>query len=125
MLGFARLDTETVMGMARPHFGRIVAGMAEDNVACVGYVVFYGARYVPFLTVAEVSNLTWYVMTAYTMFNVFLPKMLEMSPGGAVPDGTDGNTLEGTMWDVVIFTIGGLPRSYRTSRFFTPPSFFF
>lgn len=52
----------------------------------------------------------WCTMAlAYTMFNVFLPKMLEMSPGGAAPDGTAGNTLEGTMWDVVIFTIGGCP----------------
>lgn len=42
---------------------------------------------------------------AYTMFNVFLPKMLEMNTGGR----EDEKTLEETMWDVVIFTIGGCP----------------
>ena len=43
------------------------------------------------------------------MFNVFLPKMLEMHPGGAVPGETEEKSLEGTMWDIVIFTIGGCP----------------
>lgn len=42
---------------------------------------------------------------AYTMFNVYLPKLLEArSAAGAAP-----KTLEGTLWDVVIFTIGGCP----------------
>jgi hypothetical protein len=39
------------------------------------------------------------------MFNVFLPKLLEMrssEPGGA-------KTLEDNLWDVMIFTIGGTP----------------
>lgn len=40
------------------------------------------------------------------MFNVYLPKMLEMNTGvvGAIP-----KTLEETMWEVVIFTIAGCP----------------
>ena len=46
---------------------------------------------------------------AYTMFNVFLPKMLEMHPGGSTPEGTVPKSLESSMWDVVIFTIGGCP----------------
>lgn len=41
------------------------------------------------------------------MFNVFLPKLLETRPtGGGV---TAPKTLEETLWDVVIFTIGGCP----------------
>ncbi|KAI5118798.1 hypothetical protein M0805_005140 [Coniferiporia weirii] len=44
---------------------------------------------------------------AYTMFNVFLPKMLEMNSGGRIDETP--KTLEETMWDVVIFTIGGCP----------------
>ncbi|TDL17241.1 MFS general substrate transporter [Rickenella mellea] len=43
---------------------------------------------------------------AYTMFNVFLPKMLEMRSG--VLDESP-KSLEQTMWDIVIFTIGGCP----------------
>ncbi|KAH6871385.1 hypothetical protein BKA70DRAFT_1130951, partial [Coprinopsis sp. MPI-PUGE-AT-0042] len=47
---------------------------------------------------------------AYTMFNVFLPKFLEtgttLEPefSSASPKG-----LEDSLWDVVIFTIGGCP----------------
>ena len=41
------------------------------------------------------------------MFNVFLPKMLEMRTGGRTDDAP--KSLEETMWDVVIFTIGGCP----------------
>ena len=41
---------------------------------------------------------------AFTMFNVFLPKLLEtrMGPGKA-------QTLEESLWDVAIFTLGGCP----------------
>ncbi|KAJ3004463.1 hypothetical protein NUW54_g4803 [Trametes sanguinea] len=45
---------------------------------------------------------------AYTMFNVYLPKLLETrSPSG----GTDGapKTLEESLWDVVIYSLGGCP----------------
>ncbi|KAF9493580.1 MFS general substrate transporter [Pleurotus eryngii] len=44
---------------------------------------------------------------AYTMFNVFLPKLLESS--GTVGAATGEKTLEASLWDVVIFTIGGCP----------------
>ncbi|TFK63042.1 MFS general substrate transporter [Pluteus cervinus] len=52
---------------------------------------------------------TWWAMSlAYTMFNVFLPKLLETRPTGTViavvPKG-----LEESLWEVVIFTIGGCP----------------
>lgn len=61
--------------------------------------------------------------TAYTMFNVFLPKMLEMRSGNA-SDAVPA-TLESTMWNIVIFTIGGCPgaivgtfhRHYFVQRF--------
>ncbi|THH07777.1 hypothetical protein EW145_g3153 [Phellinidium pouzarii] len=50
---------------------------------------------------------TWCSMAlAYTMFNVYLPKMLEMNLG---PIEKAPKTLEESMWDVVIFTIGGCP----------------
>jgi hypothetical protein len=38
------------------------------------------------------------------MFNVFLPKLLESSSSFDVP-----RTLEQSLWDVVILTIGGCP----------------
>jgi len=45
---------------------------------------------------------------AYTMFNVFLPKLLETSAGSQ--DGIETpKTLEDTFWDILIFTLGGCP----------------
>ena len=38
------------------------------------------------------------------MFNVFLPKLLENKSSSDVP-----LTLEQSLWDVMIFTIGGCP----------------
>ncbi|KAF8953239.1 major facilitator superfamily domain-containing protein [Flammula alnicola] len=47
----------------------------------------------------------WCAMSlGYTMFNVFLPKLLETRMGTGVPQ-----TLEESLWDVAIFTIGGCP----------------
>lgn len=40
------------------------------------------------------------------MFNVFLPKLLETGPKGGA---SAPKTLEQSLWDVVIFTIGGCP----------------
>ena len=39
------------------------------------------------------------------MFNVYLPKLLETRNG----KGGEPHTLEQSLWDVVIFTIGGCP----------------
>jgi len=39
------------------------------------------------------------------MFNVFLPKLLEMGSSGE----ERVKTLEENLWDVMIFTIGGTP----------------
>ncbi|KAJ8469013.1 hypothetical protein ONZ45_g17037 [Pleurotus djamor] len=52
---------------------------------------------------------TWFFMSlAYTMFNVFLPKLLESS---AVSESStpEEKTLHASLWDVVIFTLGGCP----------------
>jgi len=38
------------------------------------------------------------------MFNVYLPKLLETRGGSETPQ-----TLEQSLWDVMIFTIGGCP----------------
>lgn len=40
------------------------------------------------------------------MFNVFLPKLLEMGTSGGVERV---KSLEENLWDVMIFTIGGTP----------------
>jgi len=49
----------------------------------------------------------WCAMSlAYTMFNVYLPKLLETRTGDG--DGVP-QTLEQSLWDVMIFTIGGCP----------------
>ncbi|TFK33035.1 MFS general substrate transporter [Crucibulum laeve] len=50
----------------------------------------------------------WCAMSlAYTMFNVFLPKLLETSSAKDTP--STPKSLEESLWDVVIFTIGGCP----------------
>ncbi|KAF9643245.1 MFS general substrate transporter [Thelephora ganbajun] len=55
---------------------------------------------------------------AYTVFNVFLPKLLEMRLGGVTPQPSQRSTagiqsvessLEDSLWDVVIYSIGGCP----------------
>jgi len=57
----------------------------------------------------------WFSMSlAYTMFNVFLPKLLEKRLGGMEPGSTVGarsaeSSLEDSLWDVVIYSIGGCP----------------
>ncbi|KAI9507626.1 MFS general substrate transporter [Russula earlei] len=43
---------------------------------------------------------------AYTMFNVYLPKLLETRH---VMSASETGSLERVLWDVVIFTIGGCP----------------
>lgn len=48
----------------------------------------------------------WGIMLAFTMFNVFLPKLLETRREISVAKAT---SLETTLWEVVIFTIGGCP----------------
>ncbi|EIN12783.1 MFS general substrate transporter, partial [Punctularia strigosozonata HHB-11173 SS5] len=51
--------------------------------------------------------LAWgFMALAYTMFNVFLPKLLE-TKGAA--DLTRPKSLQESLWDVMIFTIGGCP----------------
>jgi hypothetical protein len=61
----------------------------------------------------------WGMSLAYTMFNVYLPKLLETRQGSvsrsslvqtpSSPHVQATDTLERTLWDVVIFTIGGCP----------------
>lgn len=51
-------------------------------------------------------------ISAYTMFNVFLPKLLETGPRDGIETP---KTLEASLWDVVIFTIGGCPGAIVSS----------
>lgn len=46
---------------------------------------------------------------AFTMFNVFLPKLLETRSRVDITSVIPGKKLEDNLWDVVIFTIGGCP----------------
>ena len=48
----------------------------------------------------------WGIMLAFTMFNVYLPKLLETRREISVANTA---SLERTLWEVVIFTIGGCP----------------
>jgi hypothetical protein len=48
----------------------------------------------------------WGIMLGFTMFNVYLPKLLETRREVKVAETT---SLERTLWDVAIFTIGGCP----------------
>ncbi|GLB38653.1 putative sugar (and other) transporter [Lyophyllum shimeji] len=56
---------------------------------------------------------TWFTMSlAYTMFNVYLPKLLETQKAATPEKSTvagEIKTLESSLWDVVIFTVGGCP----------------
>ncbi|TFK93073.1 MFS general substrate transporter [Polyporus arcularius HHB13444] len=52
---------------------------------------------------------TWCFMSlAYTMFNVYLPKLLETRSPSSDPGGAP-KTLEDSLWDVVIYSLGGCP----------------
>ena len=48
----------------------------------------------------------WGISLAYTMFNVYLPKLLETR---RVVTQAETASLERTLLDIVIFTIGGCP----------------
>jgi hypothetical protein len=48
----------------------------------------------------------WGIMLAFTMFNVYLPKLLETRRVISVAETA---SLERTLWEVVIFTVGGCP----------------
>ena len=45
---------------------------------------------------------------AYTMFNVYLPKLLEGRPGVGGDAGAP-TSLNDSLWDVVIYSVGGCP----------------
>jgi hypothetical protein len=62
----------------------------------------------------------WGIMLAFTMFNVYLPKLLETR---RVMSFAEAGSLERTLWDVVIFTIGGCPGA--VVRFILPGLFVF
>ncbi|KAH6871586.1 major facilitator superfamily domain-containing protein [Coprinopsis sp. MPI-PUGE-AT-0042] len=61
-------------------------------------------------TTLLVWGVWWSMSLAYTMFNVFLPKLLETGTT-LEPELSSASpkALEDSLWDVVIFTIGGCP----------------
>ncbi|KAI0826913.1 MFS general substrate transporter [Trametes gibbosa] len=50
----------------------------------------------------------WAMSLAYTMFNVYLPKLLETRSLSGEPGGAP-KSLEDSLWDVVIYSLGGCP----------------
>lgn len=76
--------------------------MVSNDIVGVGRVVFHVTRYV---TRQGFIRLTLPSSPAYTMFNVYYPKLLETSSRG---DSTP-KSLQDNLWDVVIFTLGGCP----------------
>ena len=72
----------------------------------------------------------WGMSLAYTMFNVYLPKMLETRQGNVSTSGPGQtprqaraqamDTLERTLWEVVIFTVGGCPGAVVRRLFRAP-----
>lgn len=67
------------------------------------------------------QSIYFFFILAYTMFNVFLPKLLETSGGSGHDDGVAiiPKTLEESLWDVVIFTLGGCPGAIVKRFIFT------
>jgi len=63
----------------------------------------------------------WGIMLAFTMFNVYLPKLLETRRVISVAEMA---SLERTLWEVVIFTIGGCPGAVVRTLLY-PVLFFF
>lgn len=52
----------------------------------------------------------WCTMSlAYTMFNVYLPKLLETRSGLGPQDSISPKSLTDSLWDVVIYAVGGCP----------------
>lgn len=65
-----------------------------------------------FLVLSKERRLMW--CPAYTMFNVYLPKLLETGSASTARSSSvpPTKTLEQSLWDVVIFTIGGCPGAF-------------
>lgn len=92
--------------------------MVSDDIIGVGRVVFHVTR-----CVARSKDCLHHqtITSAYTMFNVYYPKLLETGSRG---DSTP-KSLEDNLWDVVIFTLGGCPGALvRLHPAFRPESTF-
>lgn len=59
-------------------------------------------------TTTLVWAMWWSISLSYTMFNTFLPKILEMHQNTAVFEEIHQKSVEETMWDIVLFTVGGI-----------------
>ena len=51
---------------------------------------------------------------AYTIFNVYFPKLVELRLG----EGSVGGSRKKVLWDVVVFTLGGTPGAIVCFFFF-------
>lgn len=58
-----------------------------------------------FRTTVLMCSIWFFMSLAYTMFNVYLPKLLETGSS----DDTSTKSLKDSLWDVLIFTMGGCP----------------
>lgn len=89
--------------MARPRRHGLGPRVVPDDDTYVGRVVLYVIRWVSYLSCG--ASLSHVGHLAYTMFNVYLPKLLETGSS----DDTSTKSLEDSLWDVLIFTMGGCP----------------
>ncbi|PPR06313.1 hypothetical protein CVT24_001025 [Panaeolus cyanescens] len=89
--GRAGRFTKTVQGPLSAWWARVMMVLSPEWIKTT--VVVWGV---------------WFGMSlAYTMFNVFLPKLLETR--GKTGASGDDKSLEESLWDVVVFTLGGTP----------------
>ncbi|KAG2362213.1 MFS general substrate transporter [Suillus spraguei] len=58
-----------------------------------------------FRTTVLMCGIWFFMSLAYTMFNVYLPKLLETGSS----DDNSTKSLKDSLWDVLIFTMGGCP----------------
>lgn len=107
------------MGLSGPDFVGAGAGVDLDDFDGLGGLVLDGVGYVSPVTTDDLDiNLPGPL--AYTMFNAFLPILLEKRLGGMTPEPSTllkpsagiqpaGSSLEDSLWDVVTYSIGGCP----------------
>lgn len=97
------MDQATLDSMARSRKHRAKPRVVSDDVVGVGHMVLHVTRYV--VRGPGVVHITQPSPSAYTMFNVYYPKLLETGiKGDAAP-----KSLEDNLWDIVIFTLAGCP----------------
>jgi len=100
---------ETLDGMVGSSKNGALPGVVENDTTGMVYVVCNVTRCVNISFLVSLIDY-WICGVAYTMFNVFLPKLLETRKGKDNPQ-----TLQQSLWEVLLFTLGGCPGSFVCS----------